>query len=169
MKTNNGLTGYCARWGGDFTLSTAQGCGHIFEAGFVAYSNAAKSRFLGVDPGLIDRHGAVSREVVLAMAQGAHERSGADIALATTGFTGQAGADGEAGLGLFVKWRTRVLIVHAGRPWQRGSSIGCGRVAGGKRFVGCLIDLVPTRAWGIAHGVRAGRAGVAEVVRLIFT
>lgn len=79
-------------------FTDVEGCGHIFEAGFVTYSNEAKSRFLGIDAELIERRGAVSREVALAMAEGARERSGADIALATTGFTGKAGADGEAGL-----------------------------------------------------------------------
>lgn len=98
---------------GNFTLATAEsctggllsslftdveGCGHIFEAGFVTYSNAAKTNLLGVDAALIDELGAVSREVAMAMAEGARERSGADIALATTGFTGKAGAQGEAGL-----------------------------------------------------------------------
>lgn len=79
-------------------FTDVEGCGHIFEAGFVTYSNEAKSRILGIDPALIERVGAVSRDVALAMAHGARERSGADIALATTGFTGKAGADGEAGL-----------------------------------------------------------------------
>lgn len=119
----------------DLTLSTAEsctggllsslftdveGCGHIFEAGFVTYSNAAKSRFLGVDPGLIDRHGAVSREVALAMAQGARERSGADIALATTGFTGEAGADGEAGLVHFACAIRDRPTLHAERHFRTG-------------------------------------------------
>ncbi len=57
----------------------------------VAYSNEAKTELLGVDPGLIERHGAVSPEVGEAMADGALARFGADVGV---GITGVAGPDG---------------------------------------------------------------------------
>ncbi len=63
-----------------------------FERGFVSYSNAAKTEALGVDPALIDAHGAVSGEVACAMAQGALRHSHADIAVAVTGIAGPGGA-----------------------------------------------------------------------------
>jgi nicotinamide-nucleotide amidase len=62
-----------------------------FERGFVTYSNAAKSELLDVDPALILSHGAVSREVVVAMAQGALIRSQAQLAVAVTGIAGPGG------------------------------------------------------------------------------
>ncbi len=62
-----------------------------FERGFVTYSNAAKTELLGVDPGLIAAHGAVSAEVVQAMADGALAHSPADLAVAVTGIAGPAG------------------------------------------------------------------------------
>ena len=63
-----------------------------FERGFVTYSNAAKSEQLGVDAALIAAYGAVSAEVVGAMAAGALAHSPADIAVAVTGIAGPGGA-----------------------------------------------------------------------------
>jgi nicotinamide-nucleotide amidase len=63
-----------------------------FERGFVTYSNAAKTEMLGVPAALIETQGAVSREVALAMAQGALTHSAAHVALAVTGIAGPGGA-----------------------------------------------------------------------------
>lgn len=57
----------------------------------VVYSNEAKQRLLGVDPGIIARHGAVSPECARACAEGLRARSGADITLAVTGIAGPEG------------------------------------------------------------------------------
>lgn len=62
-----------------------------FERGFVTYSNEAKTELLGVDAGLIKQHGAVSEEVVRAMAQGAVARSRAQVTVAVTGVAGPTG------------------------------------------------------------------------------
>ncbi|MEO8281306.1 MAG: CinA family protein, partial [Ideonella sp.] len=62
------------------------------ERGFVTYSNQAKVEMLGVDPALLDAHGAVSEAVALAMVQGALARSAADWAVAVTGIAGPGGA-----------------------------------------------------------------------------
>ena len=62
-----------------------------FERGFVSYSNHAKADMLGVDAGLIERHGAVSEEVARAMARGAVAHSRAQIAVAVTGVAGPTG------------------------------------------------------------------------------
>jgi nicotinamide-nucleotide amidase len=64
--------------------------GHV-AGGVVAYADEAKARLLGVDPALIERHGAVSPEVAAAMADGALERFGADTAIAITGVAGPGG------------------------------------------------------------------------------
>lgn len=74
------------------------GCSHIFEAGYVTYTDQAKSDMLGIDPILIAENGAVSRSVAIAMAEGALEQSGADVALSVTGFAGGAGEGEEDGL-----------------------------------------------------------------------
>jgi nicotinamide-nucleotide amidase len=63
-----------------------------FECGFVCYSNAAKTRDLGVPEKLIESEGAVSDAVVRAMAEGTLERTGAGVAIAVSGIAGPAGA-----------------------------------------------------------------------------
>jgi nicotinamide-nucleotide amidase len=63
-----------------------------FERGVVSYSNAAKTELLGVLPGLIAAHGAVSEEVALAMAGGVLTRAPVQLAVAVTGIAGPGGA-----------------------------------------------------------------------------
>jgi nicotinamide-nucleotide amidase len=79
-------------------LTDVVGCSHAFDRGFVVYTDAAKHAMLGIDPALIEVRGAVSREVALAMAEGALAHSEADIAVSITGFAGPAGDDDEEGL-----------------------------------------------------------------------
>lgn len=70
-----------------------------FERGFVSYSNHAKADMLGVDAGLIERHGAVSEEVARAMARGAVAHSRAQIAVAVTGVAGPTGGSRDKPVG----------------------------------------------------------------------
>ncbi len=62
-----------------------------FDSGYVTYSNEAKIRDLGVPAAVLEAHGAVSEAVVLAMAEGALRRTGADLAVATSGIAGPDG------------------------------------------------------------------------------
>ncbi len=68
-------------------------------AGVVAYANEAKTNILGVDAELIRRHGAVSKEVARAMAEGVRRLTGADYALSTTGIAGPTGGSAEKPVG----------------------------------------------------------------------
>ena len=78
-----------------------------FERGFVTYSNAAKSELLGVNPGLIAMHGAVSEPVALAMAQGALQHSSAQIAVSVTGIAGPGGGSADKPVGtVWLGWAT---------------------------------------------------------------
>lgn len=81
-------------------LTDIPGCSHIFERGFVVYSDQAKCDLLGLDRAMVDDCGAVSREVAIAMARGALDRGEAHLALSITGFAGPPGDndDGEEGL-----------------------------------------------------------------------
>ena len=63
-----------------------------FDCGFVCYSNAAKTRDVGVPAKLIETEGAVSEPVVRAMAEGAIARTGAQVAIAVSGIAGPGGA-----------------------------------------------------------------------------
>lgn len=72
-------------------LTDVPGSSAYFKGGVVAYSNEIKSGLLGVSMSVLERFGAVSKETAMAMAQGARERTGADIGLATTGIAGPGG------------------------------------------------------------------------------
>jgi nicotinamide-nucleotide amidase len=72
-------------------ITSIAGSSGWFERGFVTYSNEAKIELLGVDPGTLARHGAVSEATARAMAEGALRASRADVAVAVTGIAGPAG------------------------------------------------------------------------------
>ena len=108
-----------------FMLATAESCtgGMIaaaatgiagssawFERGFVTYSNAAKSESLGVPPALIERFGAVSEPVAVAMADGALAHSHADAGVSVTGIAGPAGGTLDKPVGMVCfGWAVRGL------------------------------------------------------------
>lgn len=72
-------------------ITRAPGSSAWFEAGFVTYSDAQKIRQLGVPGTLLSQVGAVSREVVEAMAKGAQAHSNARYAIAVSGVAGPSG------------------------------------------------------------------------------
>lgn len=80
-------------------LTDRPGSSAYVAGGVVAYANQAKIDLLGVDPALIEAHGAVSQEVAEAMALGAVERFGADTAVAITGVAGPDGGTPEKPVG----------------------------------------------------------------------
>ena len=73
-------------------LTAIAGSSDVVERGFVTYSNEAKTELVGVPADLIARHGAVSAQVVVAMAEGALKHSRADVSVAVTGIAGPGGA-----------------------------------------------------------------------------
>jgi nicotinamide-nucleotide amidase len=81
-------------------LTSVPGSSMSFAGGIVAYENALKTALLGVDAALIEKAGAVSEDVALAMARGARERLRAQIAVATTGVAGPSGGSPEKPVGL---------------------------------------------------------------------
>lgn len=78
-------------------LTDLPGRSNAFERGFVTYAERAKCELLGIDPVLIERHGVVSREIAMAMADGALANSRAAIGIGITGYAGPGG-EGETGL-----------------------------------------------------------------------
>lgn len=80
-------------------LTDRPGSSDYVSGGVVAYSNDAKAELLGVDPALIEAHGAVSEPVAEAMAAGALRRFGADTAVAITGIAGPGGGTAEKPVG----------------------------------------------------------------------
>lgn len=79
-------------------LTDMVGYSHAFECGFITYSDRAKHEQLGVPLALLERHGAVSEPVAIAMAQGALEHSAAQVSVAVTGFAGRGGPGEQPGL-----------------------------------------------------------------------
>ncbi len=81
-------------------LTSVAGSSEVFLGGIVAYDNAVKERALGVPSELLEAHGAVSAEVAAAMATGARERLGVDVAVSVSGVAGPGGGTPEKPVGL---------------------------------------------------------------------
>lgn len=129
-------------------LTSVSGSSAAYVGGVVAYANQAKIDHLGVDPGLLETHGAVSEPVALAMARGARERFGTDLGVSTTGISGPDGGSAEKPVGLvwvgfaheggsaaqdfvfpFDRERHRVLTTQVALDWIRRHLAGEPRVA----------------------------------------
>ncbi len=106
-----------------------------FERGFVTYSNEAKTEMLGVDPALIETHGAVSEVVARAMAFGAVRHSRAQAGVAVTGVAGPGGGTPDKPVGLV---------------WF-GFSVNGGLTSEKQHFSG---DRAAVRAATVAHALR---------------
>ena len=81
-------------------LTGVPGASLVLERGFVTYANRAKVEALGIDPALLERHGAVSEEVAAAMAAGARRAADADVGVGITGIAGPDGGTAEKPVGL---------------------------------------------------------------------
>jgi nicotinamide-nucleotide amidase len=92
-------------------LTEIPGSSDVVDRGFVTYSNAAKTEMLGVPDRLIAEHGAVSRDVALAMASGAIAYSLAQLAVAVTGMAGPGGGGAQKPVGL-----VHLAAARLGRP-----------------------------------------------------
>ena len=81
-------------------LTDIAGSSDVVDRGFVTYSNEAKNEMIGVPMELINQVGAVSKEVAIAMAEGALNNSRAGISIAVTGIAGPGGGSAEKPVGL---------------------------------------------------------------------
>ena len=81
------------------SITELAGSSEWFERGYVTYSNQAKSEDIDVSQNLIEQYGAVSDQVARAMALGAKQNSGSDIALSITGIAGPTGGSPEKPVG----------------------------------------------------------------------
>jgi nicotinamide-nucleotide amidase len=89
-------------------LTSVPGSSAVVMGGVVAYANGVKERELGVPAALLQSYGAVSAEVAEAMARGARERLGVDVAVSVTGIAGPDGGTPEKPVGL--------VYLHAETP-----------------------------------------------------
>jgi nicotinamide-nucleotide amidase len=95
-------------------LTSVPGSSDVFVGSIVSYADTVKSTQLGVPDETLERHGAVSAETAEAMAAGARERLGADVAVAATGIAGPGGGSEEKPVGL--------VYLHAAGPGAERSA-----------------------------------------------
>jgi nicotinamide-nucleotide amidase len=92
-------------------LTDVPGSSDYVAGGIVAYTNTLKTTLLGVEPALLNEHGAVSEPVAAAMAEGMRERSGADVCIAITGIAGPGGGSPEKPVGTVM-----IAVLVPGKP-----------------------------------------------------
>jgi nicotinamide-nucleotide amidase len=112
-----------------YRLTRVPGSSDYFSGGVIAYSNDLKKRLLGVKQAVLRKHGAVSEEVAIAMAQGVRARCRSDYGLAVTGLAGPGGGSDSKPVGMVyvaVAWdgaeRARGLRLFGGRGAVRRAS-----------------------------------------------
>jgi len=124
-------------------ITAVSGSSAYFRGGVVAYADDVKERELGVPGALLEAHGAVSGPVAEAMARGARERLGADLAVSTTGISGPTGGSEAKPVGLvwigfadatgaqareflfpFDRERHRLVTSQAALDWVRRHLLG---------------------------------------------
>lgn len=96
-------------------ITDVSGSSSVFTHGYVTYANAAKCEMLGVPEAMINDYGAVSKEVALAMAQGARQTAQTDIAVSVTGIAGPTGGCADKPVGtvwIGISTAERSLAIH---------------------------------------------------------
>ena len=107
-------------------LTDIAGSSDVFDRGFVTYSNDAKQKMLGVQPRTLNTFGAVSEQVAKEMAEGALDRSKANLAVSVTGIAGPGGSEHKP------EGRVCFGIARSGQPTKTETvefgAIGCADV-----------------------------------------
>ena len=127
-------------------LTDLAGSSDYFLGGFVVYANEAKSVLAGVPPETIERHGAVSAEVAVALAQGARERLDASLGVGITGIAGPGGGTAEKPVGLV--WLS--VAAASGEPLTRSVNLPGGRADIRDRATSVAMHLI--RRFALASG-----------------
>ena len=138
-------------------ITDVPGSSGYFRGGIVSYANEAKVRLLGVAEEQLAAHGAVSAQVARAMAVGARERTGADLAVAVSGVSGPGGGSPGKPVGL-----TYVAVADgAGVEVRRFLWVG-DRSANRAASARAVLELLLERASAGESGPASGPASGAE-------
>lgn len=142
-------------------LTAMPGSSVTFRGGIIAYTSAAKSALLGVDPALLARSGAVDPQVALAMARGARERLSASHGVSTTGVAGPDGQDGKAPGTVYIAvcGPSAERVVSLSLPGDRGRVRQFSVVHALDAVRRMLAGLPPFDATVLEAAVAAGRRG----------
>lgn len=127
-------------------VTEVPGSSAFFVGGVLSYANEEKTRALGVEPGQISEHGAVSEPVARAMAEGARARLGTTHALAITGVAGPGGGSEEKPVGTV--WIA--LATPAGTQTRLLKSIRTDRSSVREASVSAALDLLRLNLLGTA-------------------
>ncbi|MFM9089708.1 MAG: competence/damage-inducible protein A [Cyanobium sp.] len=114
----------CTGGGLGAALAAVPGASQSWLGGVMVYANAAKQELLGVPLDLLERWGAVSDAVALAMAEGVRQRLSSDWAIAVTGIAGPGGASAEKPVGLV---HVAVVGPEPFSGWSEGLRFGANR------------------------------------------
>ncbi len=121
-------------------ITSVAGSSAVLEQGAVTYSNAAKTRMLGVPAPLIKAHGAVSQAVAEAMAAGARARAGVGLAVSITGIAGPGGGSDDKPVGLVhFGLATADGVRHLERRFSEGDRQAI-RLAASQQALELLLD-----------------------------
>ncbi|SBO43683.1 competence/damage-inducible protein A [Cyanobium sp. NIES-981] len=112
----------CTGGGIGAALAAVPGASDVFLGGVIAYANAVKEGLLGVSALDLERHGAVSDPVALAMAAGARRLAGATWGVAVTGIAGPGGGSEQKPVGL-----VHIAVADALGAWSEGVRFGSSR------------------------------------------
>ncbi|MDE2401113.1 MAG: CinA family protein [Burkholderiales bacterium] len=127
------------------TCTELSGSSQWLDRGWVTYSNAAKTDLLGVDAGLIEDHGAVSEAVARAMAEGALQRSTAEVAVAVTGIAGPTGGSPDKPVGtVWLAWAVQGSLTQALRCHFDGDRAAVRHATVAQALRGVLLGVLNT-------------------------
>ncbi len=125
-------------------ITSEAGASSVFHGGFVTYSNEMKTSALGVNPDTLEKYGAVSKETVIEMAEGALAVSEADLAVAISGIAGPTGGSESKKVGtVWIAWGC------TGKIRARRFFLPIGRFAFQRTATAMAMDLVRRELLGL--------------------
>lgn len=121
-------------------ITAVPGCSSVFTGGFVTYADEAKMDWLGVRTDILETFGAVSIATAWAMAQGALDKSGADVAVSISGVAGPGGGSAAKPVGTVVFGRA---LRDGGEPYADMKQFGdLGRDEVRRQAALCALELL---------------------------